>query len=104
MAVPVAGALLWATRIKWRVAYVPYRELAAAADRGVQVAVPSSAQTHLDRAAELRAESARTLAQAHTQTRAAAQAHYAAGMPLWDIGELLGVSYQHATELVSEAA
>ncbi len=69
----------------------------------VQVTMPAAAQVHLDRAARLREQSARAQAEAAAESRAAAQALHSTGMPLREVGRVLGVSYQRAHQLVTSS-
>ena len=67
----------------------------------VHVALPAAARRRLERAARLRAQAHESQAKATDEVRAAAQELARSGMPLRDIGQLLGVSYQRAHQLVS---
>lgn len=67
----------------------------------VRAEVPTNVQAHLTRAARLRAESARSNSQAAAEVRAAARDLVSRGLPLRDVGSLLGVSSQRAHQLVS---
>lgn len=64
------------------------------------VRVPTSARCHLERAEKLRAQSTQANSQAAQEVRAAARELSSSGMPLRDIGAVLGVSYQRAHQLV----
>ena len=59
---------------------------------------------HINHAQQLREESARSNSEAAAEARAAAKALASAGLPLRDIGTILGVSYQRAHQLLSSAA
>lgn len=61
--------------------------------------LPDTVRTHLDRAKELRHQSAAAQAEAAAEARAAAQELAAAGITMRDIGQLLGVSHQRAHQL-----
>ena len=67
----------------------------------VVTSLPGDVQAHLDRAQALREESARTQTEAAAEVRAAARELAATGLPLRDVGALLGVSHQHAHELLT---
>lgn len=66
----------------------------------VSIPLPESVQAHLDAAAQLREQSAETQAHAAAELRAAARELADDGVPLRDIGRLLGVSHQRAHQLV----
>lgn len=67
----------------------------------VTITMPGDVAQHLERADVLRAEEARARAEAEAEVRAAAVTLKEAGIPLRDLGKLLGVSYQRAHQLVS---
>jgi hypothetical protein len=67
----------------------------------VHVVMPAPAKRHLERATRLRNKAKDSQAQAADELRAAARALAKSGMALRDIGQLLGVSYQRAHQLVS---
>lgn len=67
----------------------------------IKVSLPDMVQAHLDRAAELRREELRLRAEAAAESRAAAKELRDAGIPLRELGELLGVSHQRAQQLVN---
>ncbi|HVA60586.1 MAG TPA: HicB family toxin-antitoxin system [Mycobacteriales bacterium] len=67
----------------------------------VEVQMPAAAKRRLDRAVRLRNQAKDTQAQAAEELRAAAQELAKSGMTVRDIGQLLGVSYQRAHQLVS---
>lgn len=70
-------------------------------DIDVTITMPAEVNQHLKRASGLRAEEARARTEAAAEVRAAALALKEAGVPLRDLGKLLGVSYQRAHQLVS---
>ena len=76
---------------------------AAAVHITVTVDLPDSVTTHIGRAAALRATAAQAQGDAAKEIRAAATELKSAGLPLRDIGEVLGVSYQRAHQLVTAA-
>lgn len=67
----------------------------------VHVAMPPATRRRLDRAERLRSQARDSQSKAAEELRAAAQELSRSGMPLRDIGQLLGVSYQRAHQLVS---
>ena len=69
-----------------------------------QFLLPDTVRGHLDRATVLREASSRANAEAAAEVRAAARELADAGLTMRDIGQLLGVSYQRAQQLVSEAS
>ena len=70
----------------------------------ISIALPPEVQVHLDRAEALRQESARTQSEAASEVHAAARQLVASGLPLRDVGKLLGVSHQRAHQLASQNA
>ena len=66
----------------------------------VATSLPSAVQSHLDRAEALRQVSARAQHEAAGEVRAAARELVDAGLPLRDVGQMLGVSDQRAHQLV----
>lgn len=70
-------------------------------DLDIQIEVPESVRKHLDRAAQLRAEATAANSAAAAESKAAARELRDRGLPLRDVGEVLGVSYQRAHQLVS---
>ena len=66
----------------------------------VQVQLPRSVRAHLTKAERLRADSAAARSRAAAEARAAARELAASGMPMRDIGQVLGVSHQRAQQLV----
>ncbi len=69
----------------------------------VQIELPAHVRHELDESAALREHAARDQREAAARTRRAARWMHEQGMPLRDIGQVLGVSYQRAHQLVSEA-
>lgn len=61
-----------------------------------------SVQGHLNQAHQLRQESSQAQAAATAETQAAARELHEAGLPVRDIGRLLGVSFQRAHQLMAE--
>lgn len=70
----------------------------------VTIAMPADVAEHLARAHELRAREAQARAEAAAEVRIAAVALKDSGIPLRDLGKLLGVSHQRAHQLVGEGA
>jgi len=66
----------------------------------IKVQRPAHVDEHLARVAQLREEMQRAQAAASDELRKAAQELRATKMPLRDIGELLGLSYQRVHQLV----
>lgn len=73
----------------------------ATVDLDVHVEVPAATRRHLQRAERLRGQARDSQSKAAAELRAAAQELARSGLPLRDIGQLLGVSYQRAHQLVS---
>lgn len=71
-------------------------------DLAVDIHLPGSAQEHLARVETLRAEEAEARRAAAAEARMAAAELKQAGLPLRDIGKLLGVSFQRASQLTAE--
>ncbi len=67
----------------------------------VHVTMPAATRRRLERAERLRVRARDSQSKAAEELRAAAQELSRSGMPLRDIGQLLGVSYQRAHQLVS---
>lgn len=67
----------------------------------VHIAMPAATRRRLQRAERLRSQARDSQSKAADELRAAAQELSRSGMPLRDIGQLLGVSYQRAHQLVS---
>ena len=70
-------------------------------DVAMHIVLPDEVEQHLQRARALRREAADAQSAAAVESRAAARALAAFGLPLRDIGLALGVSYQRAHQLVS---
>jgi predicted RNase H-like HicB family nuclease len=71
----------------------------------VDLHLPTHVQAHLARAGQLRADEARARAEAAAEIRAAAtELHDRCGIPLRDLGKILGVSYQRAGQLTKKSA
>jgi hypothetical protein len=70
----------------------------------VSYRLPKSVQAHLARAAKLRKESDLAKSRAADESRAAVRELVDAGLPLRDIGQLLGVSHQRAAQLATDTA
>jgi hypothetical protein len=66
----------------------------------IDIAMPVDAAEHLRRAEQLRATAAQAQHDAADEVRAAARSLKSTGMPLRDLGRLLGVSFQRAGQLV----
>lgn len=64
--------------------------------------LPDEAWARLQRSGELRAEADRLEHEAAEATREAARGLVAAGLPLRDAGDLLGLSFQRVAQLVDE--
>ncbi len=67
----------------------------------VVTTLPSRIAQHLAHAEQLRAQSSYAQSEAAREVRIAARELHSDGMPLRDVGKLLGVSYQRAHQLVS---
>ena len=65
------------------------------------IQLPEDVKHHLEAAKRYRAEATSANSQAAVEVRAAAQALHDAGVPLRDIGRILGVTYQRAHQLVA---
>jgi hypothetical protein len=65
------------------------------------IELPQSVRDHLARADRLRNESAQAQAAAAAEVRAAARELHEGGLPLRDVGQLLGISHQRAHQLVA---
>ncbi|MGH3719033.1 MAG: hypothetical protein ACRDRI_09380 [Pseudonocardiaceae bacterium] len=68
----------------------------------VDITMPGAAAEHLRRAEHLRAQAARAQADAAAEVRAAAAELRGSGIPLRDVGKLLGVSHQRADQLTKQ--
>lgn len=66
----------------------------------IDIALPGDVRQRLDEAAELREQEARMRRAAADNVRVAASSLHRSGIPLRDIGKLLGVSFQRAGQLV----
>lgn len=69
----------------------------------VQIELPDEVHQELARSAELRDQAARAQAEAARLSREAARQLYDQGLPLRDIGKVLGVSFQRAKQLVDQS-
>jgi hypothetical protein len=69
----------------------------------VTITLPADVQEELERSAELRQDAARSQAQAAAAARRAARRLRDQGLPLKDVGQALGVSFQRAKQLIDEA-
>lgn len=65
------------------------------------IRLPTDVRDHLERAAKYRQEAADAQTAAAAEVRRAAQDLHDQGVPLRDVGRLLGVSFQRAHQLVS---
>jgi hypothetical protein len=72
-------------------------------DLEVTITLPAEIRAELDRSAELREQAARSQAQAAQLARRAAKRLREQGLPLQDVGQVLGVSFQRAKQLIDEA-
>jgi DNA-directed RNA polymerase specialized sigma24 family protein len=64
--------------------------------------LPGSVQDHLERAEQLRQESARANSASAAELRAAVRELADEGLTVRDIGQVLGMSYQRAHQLLSD--
>lgn len=69
----------------------------------VQVRVPGDLEDEVARARKLREHADAEIREAAALSRHAARRLHEQGLPLRDIGEMLGVSFQRAKQLVDEA-
>jgi predicted RNase H-like HicB family nuclease len=69
----------------------------------VELLLPEDVRRDLEQSAELREQAARSQAKAAQLTRHAARRLRDRGLPLRDVGQALGVSFQRAKQLVDEA-
>lgn len=65
------------------------------------IQLPEAVAAHLRASHELRAAAASTEAEATAEARAAARALHDLGLPVRDIGRVLGVSFQRAHQLLA---
>ena len=65
------------------------------------IELPETVREHLERAGQLRSASAQAQAEAAAEVRAAARELHQGGLPLRDVGQLLGISHQRAHQLVT---
>ena len=70
----------------------------------VHAVLPDEVRTELDRARELQRDAARTQAEAASLVRAAARKLRAQGLTVADLGAVLGVSVQRASQLLDRRA
>ncbi|MGP4017389.1 hypothetical protein [Saccharopolyspora sp. 5N708] len=70
-------------------------------DLDVHIKLPDEVQERLARAKELREQAAQAQGKAAEELRGAARKLHDIGLSMREIGELLGVSYQRAHQLVS---
>lgn len=72
-------------------------------DLDITISLPAEVQERLDRAAELRSQASRAQGQAaEEEFSSAARTLHDQGMSMREIGEVLGISYQRAHQLVSQ--
>jgi hypothetical protein len=69
----------------------------------VRVNLPAEVRAELERSADLREQAARNQAEAAALARRAARHLRDQGLPLRDVGQVLGVSFQRAKQLIDEA-
>jgi hypothetical protein len=69
----------------------------------IDVKLPDAVRRDLERSAALREEAARAQSEAAQLARHAAGLLRSQGLPLRDVGQALGVSFQRAKQLVDEA-
>jgi hypothetical protein len=69
----------------------------------VHIELPEDIRQELARSAELREQAASAQAEAARLSRDAARRLYDRGLPLRDIGKVLGVSFQRAKQLVDQS-
>jgi hypothetical protein len=72
-------------------------------DLEVTITLPAEIRAELDRSAELREQPPRSQAQAAQLARRTAKRLREQGLPLQDVGQALGVSFQRAKQLIDEA-
>ncbi|MGO8961292.1 MAG: hypothetical protein ACLQFR_28560 [Streptosporangiaceae bacterium] len=69
----------------------------------VTIILPAEVQEELERSAALRQEAARSQAAAAAAASRAARRLRDQGLPLQDVGQAIGVSFQRAKQLIDEA-
>jgi DNA-directed RNA polymerase specialized sigma24 family protein len=69
----------------------------------IHIELPEDVRQELARSAELREQAAHAQTEAARLSRDAARRLYDQGLPLRDIGKVLGVSFQRAKQLVDQA-
>jgi DNA-directed RNA polymerase specialized sigma24 family protein len=69
----------------------------------VHIKLPSNIDQELARSAKLREQASSAQTEAARLSREAARRLYDQGLPLRDIGQILGVSFQRAKQLVDQA-
>jgi hypothetical protein len=69
----------------------------------IDITAPATVAAHLDRSRQLIEQAATARAAAAFEARVAALMLHDDGVPLRDVGTILGVSYQRAHQLVTEA-
>ncbi len=69
-------------------------------DLDVRVVFPTDVQAKVDRVRRLLGDAAKLEAEAAAANRATARELAASGMPIRDVGNVMGVSYQRAQQLV----
>ncbi|WP_211841168.1 hypothetical protein [Saccharopolyspora antimicrobica] len=74
---------------------------AAEIELDIHIDLPAEVQERLDRAEALRAEAAQAQGKAAEELRGAAATLHDIGLSMREIGQVLGVSYQRAHQLVS---
>ena len=72
-------------------------------DLEIDIVTPASVAVHLQRSKELTEQAATIRSSAAAESRKAALELHRDGVPLRDVGTLLGISFQRAHQLVSEA-
>jgi len=72
-------------------------------DLEITITLPAEVRAELDRSAALREQAARNQTEAAQLARRAARRLRDQGLPLQDVGQALGVSFQRAKQLIDEA-